>query len=261
MPKPCTSCGRRPKWGRKTRCQSCALRVAPIGEQVEAARSRLAMIPEPLRVKRVKAIVTMAPAGTSWCAACQSFRDVEDFGKGATTCRACTSARSHSAMVEKTYGIDAERYAELVKLQDGRCAICGNRPKSKRLAVDHDHKTGAVRGLACAKCNHELLGSAHDSLAMVTAAWHYLNTPPASGAWLPLDQQPRLGPLDAEAATVAPADDIVTFETPTTAALPLEDGVCTRPHAAPAGSVNVPGQPGYWRTYVLGGVEVGAPPF
>lgn len=40
--------------------------------------------------------------------------------------------------------------------QAGGCAICGAEPKTRRLHVDHDHKTGAVRGLLCYRCNRAL---------------------------------------------------------------------------------------------------------
>lgn len=44
-----------------------------------------------------------------------------------------------------------ELYAELVIEQCGRCAICGEAPQ--RLCIDHDHKTGQLRGLLCSRCN------------------------------------------------------------------------------------------------------------
>lgn len=50
------------------------------------------------------------------------------------------------------YGISLEDYNILKKNQKGRCAIC-NKKYSKTLLVDHDHKTGRVRGLLCRKCN------------------------------------------------------------------------------------------------------------
>jgi len=40
----------------------------------------------------------------------------------------------------------------LVVLQQGRCAVCLN--PNRRLLVDHDHSTGAVRGLLCTRCNN-----------------------------------------------------------------------------------------------------------
>lgn len=190
----CKECGRRPKALPRQRCLTCQLRHEPIGEQVEAARRRLAMVPPELRRKRGANIMALAPKGTAWCAGCQSFRDDEDFPKNGTTCRACSSARTHAAMVAKTYGLTAADYDALLRLQGGRCAICRAKPKSKRLAVDHDHKTGAVRGLLCSRCNHDLMGSAWDSRAMATALWHYMATPPTSGAWLPPERAPQLVP-------------------------------------------------------------------
>lgn len=198
---PCIECRRRPPDGAKRRCSICALRHAPIGDQVAESRRRLAMVPESLRLKRSKVVEAAAPAGTSWCAACQSFRDLEDFGKGATRCRSCVSMATHSAMLEKTYGITAEDYDALLELQGGICAICRQRPGKKRFAVDHDHQTGKVRGLLCARDNHELLGAGFDSIPKLEAAVHYLTRPPASGAWW----RPEKG-LVVEIARTRPAE-------------------------------------------------------
>lgn len=230
------------------------------------------MVPEPLRVKRTKTIQRLAPAGTSWCAGCQSFRDDEDFGKSATTCRACSSAKTHGAMIERTYGLGRDEYDVLLELQGGRCAVCRVRPKKKRLVVDHDHRTGAVRGLLCARCNHEGLGSMHDSLALVTAMWHYMNTPPASGAWIPPETAPLLEPVGGavrprEGSGISDALVVAHGEKPRERAgkapkrgnrAPAED--CEAIHYLPAGSVGDPNGPGYWRVYVVAGAEV-APPF
>lgn len=51
-------------------------------------------------------------------------------------------------------GITAERYADLLRVQQATCAICRKVcPTGKRLAVDHDHQTGFIRGLLCTRCN------------------------------------------------------------------------------------------------------------
>ena len=47
-----------------------------------------------------------------------------------------------------------EEYNELLAAQGHSCAICGGVDEDGRnLSVDHDHKTGYVRGLLCSQCN------------------------------------------------------------------------------------------------------------
>ena len=62
----------------------------------------------------------------------------------------------------KKYGITIQDYESLLQKQDGKCAICLSPPKRFRLAVDHDHKTGGIRGLLCAPCNRTLIGRLDD---------------------------------------------------------------------------------------------------
>jgi hypothetical protein len=70
------------------------------------------------------------------------------------------------------YGISEEIYNEMVFSQCGLCAICGESPVGP-LVVDHDHDTGAVRGLLCSKCNLGL-GHFEDSEDAMTNAISYL---------------------------------------------------------------------------------------
>ena len=53
-------------------------------------------------------------------------------------------------------GIDTDLYESLLASQDGHCALCPNEPKTRRLHVDHNHRTGMVRGLLCYACNRRL---------------------------------------------------------------------------------------------------------
>ena len=88
---------------------------------------------------------------------------------------------AHGLYVEKTYGISAAEYDALYKAQGGRCAICRTATgKARRLAVDHDHKTGEVRGLLCKPCNRYGLGMfARDDAEIFDRAADYLRNPPA----------------------------------------------------------------------------------
>ena len=51
------------------------------------------------------------------------------------------------------YGLTALDFEEMSRVQSGVCAICGEPPGPRRLAVDHDHHTGTIRGLLCFRCN------------------------------------------------------------------------------------------------------------
>lgn len=211
------------------------------------------MVPPELRVRLTKAMREQAPTGTRWCAGCQSYRDEADFRSATQTqCWACRSGKGHAAMTKRVYGLDGDQYEALLELQGGGCAVCGSKPKSKRLAVDHDHKSGAVRGLLCKRHNKDALGSLHDSIAQVTALWHYLNTPPATGDWLPIAQQPRLAP-DGDAQRPSngldPLYGIVGPE-----GREIDGGASVALGASgfvgiPIGSESVPGKPGIWRYF------------
>ena len=78
------------------------------------------------------------------------------------------------------YGITLDEYECMLVAQGGVCAIC-RRSETKlapngnptRLAIDHDHATGTVRGLLCNRCNITI-GRANDDAAMLRLAAEYL---------------------------------------------------------------------------------------
>lgn len=79
----------------------------------------------------------------------------------------------------KVYGLQPGGYDMLLELQDGHCAICRRATgKTRRLSVDHDHKTGKVRGLLCRPCN-TLLGHLRDDPVAAERIRDYLIDPPA----------------------------------------------------------------------------------
>jgi hypothetical protein len=70
------------------------------------------------------------------------------------------------------HNITSEQYWEMFLSQGGVCKICG-RPSVKTLHVDHDHRTGEIRGLLCSQCN-SLLGFCDDSVVRLQKAIKYL---------------------------------------------------------------------------------------
>jgi len=72
----------------------------------------------------------------------------------------------------RQYGITQEQYNQFLIAQGGRCAIC--QTKFVKIGhIDHDHKTGKVRGLLCFKCNVGI-GHLDDDPLKVKAALDYL---------------------------------------------------------------------------------------
>ena len=61
--------------------------------------------------------------------------------------------------LRQTYQLTERAYKQMVRAQGGKCPICFKRPKpGKHLDVDHDHRTGRVRGALCNYCNRRVLG-------------------------------------------------------------------------------------------------------
>jgi len=87
------------------------------------------------------------------------------------------SAIAHARTVASTYGISGEQYWALHRNQNGKCAICQVATgATKRLAVDHDHATGLIRGCCCGPCNIMLGRLGPEGLVR---ALEYLLDPPA----------------------------------------------------------------------------------
>ena len=83
---------------------------------------------------------------------------------------------------DRTFGLTTGEFDKLLKSQSGVCAICGL-PETRKsirldgttqpLCVDHDHRTGRVRGLLCSKCNCGI-GYFNDDPNLTVAATAYL---------------------------------------------------------------------------------------
>lgn len=83
--------------------------------------------------------------------------------------------RQWASHIRSRYGLSIADYCGMLSQQGGVCAICGtDAPGSNGLfVVDHDHETGAVRGLLCRNCN-SLLGNAKESVSILAWAACYI---------------------------------------------------------------------------------------
>ncbi len=143
-----------------------------------------------------------------FCPDCQRPRPEEEFGSNTSRpdglqcyCKAHMRARAKSTRKKASYprrqrafflfwkyGLTEGEFAQLMGLQDGKCAVCRvahtavKRPghtrcghKNYGLVVDHDHRTGVVRGLLCDRCNRAI-GLLEDDAALLKSAADYLST-------------------------------------------------------------------------------------
>lgn len=71
--------------------------------------------------------------------------------------RAAVSRRK--ARLKKSYGLTIAQYNQMRESQNFRCALCDRHEEDAahgKLAIDHNHETGKVRGLLCSGCNSAL---------------------------------------------------------------------------------------------------------
>jgi hypothetical protein len=140
---------------------------------------------------------------TKVCRVCRAEKPVEEFHRNRSAradgfqlaCKACAKATTyryrstehgHIRVVThrfknalKRYAITEAGYNAMLAAQNYVCAIC-ERPERhvvrgapKRLAVDHCHATGKIRGLLCAHCNHAI-GQLDDNPVLLRAAADYV---------------------------------------------------------------------------------------
>ena len=91
--------------------------------------------------------------------------------------------RNHQRWSDKAkYGLTPQDVVALLDRQNHRCALCYKAFEGRRFCVDHDHRTGEVRGLLHGKCN-SLLGMAGDDERVLLRAVRYLNVGKVAPLW------------------------------------------------------------------------------
>ncbi len=93
------------------------------------------------------------------------------------TCKYCTSKKDVLRVKEWRAEESIKNACRRLKLEyelvfayyqshNGQCEICGRKPNMNRLVLDHNHTTGAFRGLLCSPCNRGIgmLGDSESNL-------------------------------------------------------------------------------------------------
>lgn len=106
----------------------------------------------------------------SWCKSCRK-----------TGSKGSQDKHRRKYKLKSRFNMTLEDYDAMFDKQCGRCKICGSFEtrtqdgRITRLAVDHDHKTGRIRGLLCSSCN-KALGFVKDDVVILDRMKKYLKT-------------------------------------------------------------------------------------
>lgn len=110
------------------------------------------------------------------CTKCKKEKTKSEYilnkGRWNSECRECHNERNKI----RKYGVDSKRLEELLVKQEYKCLICGNingAERMSKLVIDHNHRTGRVRGLLCVDCNLGL-GRFKDNIELLAKAINYL---------------------------------------------------------------------------------------
>jgi hypothetical protein len=167
-------------------CNYCLEEKDPVWLKMQREKNRIISAQKRRKSGTPFRTVKVNAEGQVWCSRCKEYLDSRRFKQRSSNsikwdamCKPCKSAYGHEHRMKTVFGITAADYHGMLEMQGYACAICKNKPKNYRLAVDHCHKTGKIRGLLCKRCNHDLLGAAYDSIPMLARAISYLEAPPA----------------------------------------------------------------------------------
>ena len=126
--------------------------------------------------------------GNFICKVCNEEKPLCNFGKHSNNnkynisriCKNCSVELNKESKV-RGYNISKNDFIKMLENQDYKCKICGTeikyssplKDKYKSACIDHNHKTGKVRGLLCSNCNRAL-GLFKDNKENLKNAYNYL---------------------------------------------------------------------------------------
>lgn len=146
--------------------------------------------------KDAKEEINRQKSGESKCIKCGEVKLLSEFPKSRKKrngtpryayCKICHGKYQRKQRLLWFFNLTEDDYEKILQHQDGKCALCGKEPckvrpsgrRGLRLAVDHDHKTGLIRGLLCMWCNRAT-GFFRDNFERVEKAYNYYKSPPAT---------------------------------------------------------------------------------
>ena len=146
------------------------------------------------------------------CSKCKVPKELTDFhvdrvkkNGRCSSCKVCSKERAskfyhnhriacdnytYSYYIKKLYGITLEEKNDMFLKQGNCCGACGSKNigniQRTRWCIDHDHKTGLVRGVLCYHCN-AALGQVKDDISTLKKLIEYLERHDATKAKMALE--------------------------------------------------------------------------
>lgn len=149
-------------------CPNCA----KVYNTTRAARIYCTIACQKAATKAIEVAERRAALTDQTCPVCSVvFRISGETGSSRVYCSKKCKTRARAWSVK--YGLEPDQFRVLMESQDGRCAICQVGIEVFMSHVDHNHVTGAVRGLLCMACNVGL-GHFRDDRVLIQAADAYL---------------------------------------------------------------------------------------
>lgn len=147
--------------GRQTYCKACVSEKQKENRKAENERGRRYSLSEHGKARRRKYVV--------------ENRDAINKAHRRWKSKPEEKAKSRERWLTYRYGITESEFAAMLNTQGHVCGICAEpAPAGKRLHVDHDHATGAVRGLLCGPCNRAI-GLFKESRTLLFKAVEYID--------------------------------------------------------------------------------------
>jgi len=109
------------------------------------------------KCKEVKSFPNFSKSGkkypdglAGWCKPCMKVYAADYYRRNSQKMR----IKARKSQLRLYFNLSVEDYENMYRAQNGACAVCrGQSTDGRRLAVDHCHSTGKVRGLLCYRCN------------------------------------------------------------------------------------------------------------
>jgi hypothetical protein len=110
----------------------------------------------------------------SWCKSCE-YKASQDWRKLNPEKVRIYRAKDPWTLKKRTrrLGMTVEEFWNMYESQEGKCAICLQDIAAENSAIDHNHKTGKIRGILCKSCNRGI-GLLKDSSEVLNRGSNYL---------------------------------------------------------------------------------------